>query len=281
MILCLKKKLQEYNAGKMMKGKDCIFGAIAGDIIGSAYEFNNTKTKDFELFTNDSVFTDDSVLTIATMYALMSGGDYEGAYLKFARKYPQKGYGAGFKKWMESENPKPYNSFGNGSAMRVSPIGWFCDSIGEVLAEAEMSAEVTHNHAEGIKGAQAAAAAVFLARTGKNKKEIKRYIVNKFGYNLNRTLDQIRPTYVFDGTCQGSVPEAIIAFLESTSYESAVRLAVSLGGDSDTIAAIAGGIAEAFYMEIPEKISEVVRTLMTPDLMREVIIPFSAQYKKL
>jgi ADP-ribosylglycohydrolase len=174
----------------------------------------------------------------------------------------------------------PYNSWGNGSAMRVSPVGWYCDSIDDVLAEAQRSAEVTHNHPEGIKGAQAAAAAVYLARTGKSKAGIKQFVIDQFGYNLDRTVDTIRPVYEFDESCQGSVPEAIIAFLESTGYENAVRLAVSLGGDSDTIAAITGGIAEAFYEEIPEDIADFVQVILGPDLMKDAVIPFSEKYKK-
>ena len=261
-----------------MKTENCILGAIAGDIIGSAYEFHNVRTLDFELFTNGSFFTDDSVLTIATMYALLQQRDYEEAYLKFGRRFPRRGYGGRFMEWLNAENQSPYNSFGNGSAMRASPIGWYCESIGDVMDEAEKSAKVTHNHPEGIKGAQAAAAAVFLARTGNNKGEIKKFIADTFGYNLDRTTDEIRPSYEFDETCQGSVPEAIIAFLESTDYENAVRLAVSIGGDSDTIAAITGGIAEAFYMEIPEEITDFVKVILGPDLMKDVVIPFSKMF---
>jgi ADP-ribosylglycohydrolase len=164
--------------------------------------------------------------------------------------------------------------------MRVSPVGWFCDTLDAVLAEAKKSAEVTHNHPEGIKGAQAVAVAVYLARTGKTKKEIKQFIVDRFGYNLDRTLDGIRPTYGFDESCQGTVPEAIIAFLESTDFENAIRLAVSIGGDSDTIACITGGIAEAFYKTIPEYITGMVSIILGPDLMKDVIMPFSEKCGK-
>jgi len=261
-----------------MTGKSCILGAIAGDIIGSPYEFNNVKSLDFELFTNDTFFTDDSVLTVATMYALLRQTGYAKAYQRFGRNYPHRGYGGNFKKWLSANNPEPYNSWGNGSAMRVSPVGWYCDSIDDVLAEAKKSAEVTHNHPEGVKGAQAAAAAVYLARTGKSKDEIKRFIVDSFGYDLNRTIDEIRPAYQFDVSCQGTVPEAIIAFLESTGYENAVRLAVSIGGDSDTLAAITGGIAEAFYREIPEDITDFVQVILGPDIMQDVVLPFSEKY---
>jgi ADP-ribosylglycohydrolase len=162
--------------------------------------------------------------------------------------------------------------------MRVSPIGWFCNTIDDVLAEAKKSAEVTHDHPEGIKGAQAVAAAVYLARTGKTKNEIKQFIVDRFGYDLDRTIDKIRPDYHFDVSCQGSVPEAIIAFLESADFENAVRLAVSIGGDSDTIACITGGIAEAFYKTIPEYITEMVTIILGPDLMTDTVIPFSERY---
>lgn len=261
-----------------MTGENYILGAIAGDIIGSSYEFNNIKSLDFELFTNDTFFTDDSVLTAATMYALLHSADYAKVYRSFGIRYPRRGYGGNFRKWLSANNPEPYNSWGNGSAMRVSPVGWYCDNIDDVLAEAKKSAEVTHNHPEGIKGAQAAASAVYLARTGKSKDEIKRFIVDSFGYDLNRTIDEIRPTFQFDESCQGTVPEAIIAFLESTDYENAVRLAVSIGGDSDTLAAIAGGIAEAFYQEIPEDIADFVQVILGPDLMWDVVMPFSEKY---
>ena len=261
-----------------MPEQSYIFGAIAGDIIGSSYEFNNVKSLDFELFTDDTYFTDDSVLTMATMYALLYSADYTKVYHSFGRKYPHRGYGGNFKDWLIADNPKPYNSWGNGSAMRASPIGWYCNSVDDVLAEAKKSAEVTHNHPEGIKGAQAAALAVFLARTGKSKEKIKEAITKQFGYDLDRTIDEIRPGYDFDVSCQGSVPEAIIAFLESVDYENAVRLAVSLGGDSDTLAAITGGIAEAFYREIPEDITDFVRIILGPDLMKDVVMPFSEKY---
>jgi len=258
--------------------KNDILGAITGDIIGSAYEFNNVKSLDFELFTNDTFFTDDSVMTIATMYVLLNSSDYRHNYHNNGSRFRHRGYGGGIKKWLISNNTQPYNSFGNGSAMRASPIGWYCKNIDEVLAEAKRSAEVTHNNPEGIKGAQAAALAVFLARTGKRKKDIKETIEGQFDYDLSRTIDKIRPVYKFDESCQGTVPEAIIAFLESTDYENAIRLAVSLGGDSDTLAAITGGIAEAFYKEIPEDITDFVKVILGPDLMKDVVIPFSEKY---
>jgi ADP-ribosylglycohydrolase len=180
----------------------------------------------------------------------------------YGKRYPTAGYGGMFKRWLREEAPKPYNSWGNGSAMRVSPVGWAFDTLEETLEAAKQSAEITHNHPEGIKGAQATAACIFLARTGNSKEEIKEYIEKTFGYNLSRTCDEIRPTYQFDGSCQGTVPESIIAFLDSTDFESAVRLAVSLGGDADTMGAITGSIAEAYYGGVPEHIrKEVLKRL--------------------
>lgn len=237
-------------------------GAMAGDMIGSFYEFNATKKTDFYLFTPFSSFTDDTVMTVANADWLMTGDSLMGIMQDYGNRYPHAGYGGMFRNWLREEEPKPYNSFGNGSAMRVSPVGWAFDTLEETLEAAKRSAEVTHNHPEGIKGAQATAACIYLARTGKTKQEIKEYIEQTFGYNLNRTCDEIRPDYHFDVTCQGSVPESIIAFLESTDFENAVRLAVSLGGDADTMGAITGGIAEAFYGGVPKHIrKEVLKRL--------------------
>jgi len=257
-----------------MTNKKLIIGAISGDIIGSVFEWHNVKSLDFNLFCPGNRFTDDSVLTLATMHALIKNVDYAQAYHTFGRKFPRAGYGGHFYSWISSDNPKPYNSWGNGSAMRVSPVGWFYNSIEDTLLEAKKSAEVTHNHPEGIKGAQAAAAAVFLARTGKSKDDIKNFIIDKFGYDLNRKIDDIRPGYEFDVSCQGSVPEAIIAFLESTNFENAIRLAVSIGGDSDTIACITGGIAEAFYRDVPDEIVDHVLNILPGELIR-IIEEFS------
>jgi ADP-ribosylglycohydrolase len=269
-----------------MNTQSCILGSIAGDIIGSAYEFDNVKSLKFKFFGEGTYFTDDSVLTIATMEALLKSDssetettDYIEAYQRYGKQYPHRAYGGSFKSWIYSNNPKPYNSWGNGSAMRVSPIGWYCNSIDEVMAEAKKSAEVTHNHIEGIKGAQAAADGVYLARTGKSKRYIKQFMVDSFGYNLERTIDEIRPDYDFDVSCQGSVPQAIIAFLESSDFENAIRLAVSIGGDSDTIACITGGIAEAFYKTIPDYITETVAMILGPDIMLDVVMPFSKKYR--
>jgi ADP-ribosylglycohydrolase len=229
-----------------------MIGTILGDIIGIPYEKHPIKTPDFSpLFGSYCRFSDDTVLTLAVANAILisqSGNlPYHDQILSFARKYPRAGYGKKFIGWMYAENPQPYYSFGNGSAMRVAPIAWAFHSIEDVLQEAEKSAVITHNHPLGIQGAQATALAIFLARNGKSKEEIKYEIQSRFQYDLNRTLDEIRPNYEFDVTCQGSVPEAIIAFLESSDVESAIRLAISLGGDADTQAAIAGSIAEAFY----------------------------------
>jgi ADP-ribosylglycohydrolase len=263
----------------MEEGK-YIIGAIAGDIIGSVFEFNNVKTTNFNLFNKGSCATDDSILTFATMDSLVNKIDFAESYQTYGRKYPDPdygGYGNRFNMWIYEKNPKPYNSWGNGSAMRVSPIGWAFDTLDEVLLQAQKSAEVTHNHPEGIKGAQAVASAVFLARNGKNKDEIKQYIVKTFGYNLERKIDGIRPEYDFDVSCQGSVPEAIIAFLESTDYENAIRLAVSIGGDSDTIACITGGIAEAFYKIIPDYII-MNASHVIPDELLLILKAFSSKY---
>ena len=227
-----------------------MLGAIIGDIVGSVYEWNNIKTKEFPLFSEKCFFTDDTVMTIAVADALLNGGtpdNFIDSMKSIGRLYPRAGYGGGFRKWLFSDDRKPYNSWGNGSAMRVSPCGWFAKSIGEAEALAERSAAVTHNHPEGIKGAQATAAAIYLARLEEPMDRIREYLERKYSYNLSRTLDEIRPEYAFNESCQGTVPEAIIAFLESHGFEDAIRNAISLGGDSDTLAAITGGIAEAYY----------------------------------
>ena len=243
-----------------------MIGAIAGDIIGSAFEHDPTKSKDFALLQPGARFTDDSVLTVAVAQAILEKGDYGDAIREMGRRYPRSGYGLHFYHWLMSGETEPYNSFGNGSAMRVSPVGFAFDEEEEVLAEAGRSAEVTHSHPEGIKGAQATALAVLLGRKGCGKADIKREIQSRFGYDLERSLDDIRPAYSFDVTCQGSVPEAIIAFLESTSYEDAIRNAISLGGDSDTQACIAGGIAQAHYGALPVAIVDLVRVILPEDL---------------
>jgi len=254
-----------------------MLGAIAGDIIGSAYEWHPTKSPDFELFTPRSRFTDDTVLTVAVTDCILHGRDYAVTFKEYGRRYPYASYGGMFLEWLASDSLVSYNSFGNGSAMRVSPVGFAFSSLDEVLREAERSAAVTHNHPEGIKGAQAVAASIFLARSGESKKRIREYVEDTFGYNLRLTLDEIRPHYGFDETCQGSVPQAITAFLESTDYEDAVRKAVSLGGDSDTLACMTGGIAQAYYGEIPESIVRKATALLDDDLL-EIVDEFNRRY---
>jgi ADP-ribosylglycohydrolase len=240
-----------------------MIGAIAGDIIGSVHEGSGTKTKDFPLFVEDSRFTDDTVLMIAVADRLLHGGEYVDLFHDYFHAYPHVGYGGSFIRWAGYRRREPYNSWGNGSAMRVCPVGMACDTLDEVLAQARQSAAVTHNHAEGVRGAQATAVAVFLARSGRGKEDIKSHIEREFGYNLSARLDDIREKYTFDVSCQGSVPQSMIAFLESNGYEDAVRNAISLGGDADTMACIAGGIAEAFYGGVPEDIR--ARTLSALD----------------
>ncbi len=254
-----------------------MLGAIIGDIIGSVYEWSPIKTTEFDLFSPQSRFTDDTVLTVAVANAILYQKDYARTIWTYAKKYPHAGYGGSFAQWVKRNDLQPYGSFGNGSAMRVSPVGFAFDSEDEVLTEAARSAQVTHNHPEGIKGAQATALAIWLARQGESKSEIKKQIESRFKYNLSRTLHQIRPLYSFDVTCQGSVPESIIAFLESDSYEDAVRKAISLGGDSDTMACIAGGIAQAFYKEIPQSLIHQARLLLDEDLLK-TIDQFSQRY---
>lgn len=232
-----------------------LIGAIAGDIIGSIYEYRSIKTTDFELFLDYSSFTDDTILTVANADWLLTGDSLLGIMQDYGYRYPSD-YGGWFQSWLKEYDPHPYNSWGNGAAMRVSPVGWAFDTLETTLEVAQKSAEVTHNHPEGIRGAQATAACIYLARTGKSKQEIKEYIETTFGYDLSRTCDEIRPTYQSDPSCQGTVPESIIAFLESTNYENAIRLTISLGGDADTMGAITGGIAEAYYKTIPPYIKE-------------------------
>ena len=247
-----------------------MYGAIIGDICGSIYELNNFKTDnpaDIPLLDPRCCFTDDTVLTCAVMDALLAERDYKRAIYAWANKYPDRGYGGTFNSWFRSRSPQPYNSWGNGSAMRVSPIGWAFDTIEETLAEAKCSAEITHNHSEGIKGAQAAAAAIFLARKRESKETIRSYITKTFGYNLDRTLKSIRPIYEFDESCQGTVPEAIIAFLESNDFTGAIQNAISLGGDSDTLACISGSIAEAYYWEIPDELSQFANKKLTTEIV--------------
>lgn len=261
-----------------------MIGAIIGDIAGSIYEFKNIKTKDFPLFSSGCTFTDDSLMTIAVGSALMKTGARDqslapiiaGEMRRIGRAYPHPmgSYGGGFAAWLQSPNPEPYNSWGNGSAMRVSACGEAAGSLDEALSLAKISAEVTHNHPEGVKGAQAVAAAIFLLRHGMGRDDLRAYIEQNF-YPLNRTLDQIRPAYAFDGSCQGTVPQAFQAFLESTSFEDALRNAVSLGGDTDTLTAIACSIAWAHYARRgPDEIMLALSTLaleMLPADLRKIV----------
>jgi len=236
-----------------------MIGAIAGDVIGSVYEHRPVKHTEFPLFGRASRFTDDTVLTVAVAQAILQREDYATALKRLGRRYPEAGYGMSFLRWLFEDDSRPYNSWGNGSAMRVSPVGFAFETEAAVLGEARNSAAVTHNHPEGIKGAQATALAVFLARRGRGKEEIRSRLQQLFSYDLARSLEEIRPTYQFDISCQGTVPQAIIAFLESGDYEDAIRKGISLGGDSDTIGSITGGIAQAFYRTVPEPIVNETR----------------------
>ena len=267
-----------------------MFGAILGDIIGSVYEFDRSpKIKEFPLFSNDSSFTDDTVMTIAIGKALIDIKnknindelEIKEEIIKsmkyWGRKYPNAGYGAMFIRWL-SQGKEAYNSFGNGSAMRVSSVGWLYDTLEETLKMARYTAEVTHNHIEGIKGAKATAAAIFLSRNGYSKEEIKDYIVKEFNYDLNRTCDEIRPNYHHVESCQETVPEAIISFLEGESFEDVIRNAISLGGDADTLTCIAGSIAEAYY-GIPKELKEECLNRIDDDI-KEVLIEFEKIIEK-
>jgi len=264
-----------------------MFGAMLGDMIGAPFEFDRGgKTKDFPLFCPKSEFTDDSVMTIAVAQALMDtlGRPDEAVTAalisemqKWGRKYPDAGYGCMFYEWLHQKQPKPYNSFGNGSAMRVSAAGWLYDTLEETRKAARLTAEVTHNHPEGVKGAEAVASAIFLARTGADKDTIRSFITDTFGYDLSRTCDEIRPGYHHVETCQKTVPEAVTAFLEGISFEDVIRTAVSLGGDCDTLTCIAGSMAEAFYGVPDDLKAECLKRL--PADMRDVLLRFAERRK--
>lgn len=243
-----------------------MIGAIAGDIIGSVYEHCPIKAKDFPLFHPRCRFTDDSVLTVGVASAILGDRNYLKAVREIGRRYPDAGYGSSFVHWLHASVPQPYNSWGNGAAMRVSPVGFAFDAVETVLEQAARTAEISHNHPEGIRGAQATALAVFLSRKHHSKEAIRSEVSGRFGYDLNRTVDDIRPGYSFDVSCQGTVPQAIIAFLDAESYEDAVRNAISLGGDSDTLACVTGSIAEAFYGDVPSNIRAKVREVLPADL---------------
>jgi ADP-ribosylglycohydrolase len=255
-----------------------MLGAIAGDIIGSRFELHPLKSTEFNLLSGHCCFTDDTVLTVALADAILTEANYTRKLKEYCERYPLAGYGASFVRWANSPSSKPYNSFGNGAAMRISPVGFAYDTLGTVLTKAIGYTAVTHNHPEGIKGAQATAMSIFMARTGATKEDIREAVEARFEYDLSRTLDQIRPRYEFDESCQGTVPEAIIAFLESEDYESAIRNAISLGGDADTLACITGGIAQAFYGGVPDLIAEFALSKLD-DHLREVTLKFMEQYR--
>lgn len=254
-----------------------MLGAIAGDIIGSVHEGSGTKHRDFPLFTPNSTFTDDTVLCVAVAEVLLHGGDFVDAFHDYFHRYPNAGFGGGFMRWAAKRDRQPYYSWGNGSAMRVPPVGFAATSLEEALSLARRSAEVTHDHPEGIRGAQAVAAVIFLARQGADKASLRAEVEGRFGYDLSQALDEIRPDYRFDVSCQGSVPPAILAFLEADSVESAIRNAVSLGGDADTQACMAGAMAEAFQGGLPEALRSETLARLTPEL-REVVEAFEAQF---
>jgi ADP-ribosylglycohydrolase len=247
-----------------------MLGAIAGDVIGSVHEYEGTKSKQFPLFVPLSTFTDDSVLTVAVARWILTGGDLVSLFHEYHAAHRGRGFGGMFHRWALSKSREPYNSMGNGSAMRVSPVGFAFDTLDDVLREAERSAAVTHDHPEGIRGAQATAAAIFHARHVKDRDEIGRLLEARFGYDLSTPLDEIRPAFGFDETCPGTVPQALRSFLESTDYEDAIRNAISLGGDADTLACIAGGVAEAYYGGVPAGIARRVTELLDPDLAATV-----------
>ena len=258
-----------------------MYGAILGDMIGSPYEFDQgEKTKDFPLFSERSTFTDDTVMTLAVAGALLTTHREKKVIQmrlihimqRYGRLFPYAGYGGMFHRWLASEDPEPYGSYGNGSAMRVSAVAWRYNSLRTVRTVARWTAEITHNHPEGIKGAEATASAIYLARTGSTKAEIKSYIEENFGYDLNRTCDEIRPNYHHVESCQETVPEAITAFLEGESFEDVIRTAVSLGGDCDTLTCIAGAIAEGFY-GVPEALKQACRNRL-PEPLLDVLEKF-------
>jgi len=254
-----------------------MIGAIAGDIIGSVYEWERIKSKEFELFHPDCCFTDDTVLTVALAESILTGHDYSSLMKAYYRRYPDAGYGGFFHRWAGAADSKAYNSWGNGAAMRISAVGFAFNTLEEVLAKASEYTAVTHNHEEGIKGAQATAAAIFLGRTGASKGNIREYIAETFHYDLTRTVDEIRPDYEFNESCQETVPETIECFLEATDYEDAIRNAISLGGDSDTLACITGGIAEA-YFGVPTAIAERAMSMLDEGL-RGVTARFVSRYR--
>jgi ADP-ribosylglycohydrolase len=253
-----------------------MIGAVIGDVVGSIYEWNNKKSTEFDFLVDTCHFTDDTVMSVALADAILTNRPYADVMREYGAKYPDAGYGGFFRTWLTDHTQGPYDSYGNGAGMRISPAAWAYETLQEVLHHATAFTAATHSHPEGIKGGQAVAAAIFLARKGDTKPAIKKYIEETFGYDLDRTCDDIRPDYKFKASCQETIPEAIICFMESTDFESAVRLAISLGGDSDTLAAIAGSIAQAFYTVPAEHIAKIA-TYLDDDLKR-VINEFYMKY---
>ena len=282
MPVALEGLLYENLLEKCLTNNYPLFGAIAGDVVGSPYEGpgKRIKNKEFPLFTEESIYTDDSLLTLAIAKALIEGSGYGTEMRKMGNKYrfPKGGYGGTFWQWLSSDTMGPYNSCGNGSAMRVSAIGWAFDNLDQTLKAARKTAEVTHNHPEGIKGAEAVAGAIFMARTGNSKESIKEFVESTFQYNLTRSIDEIRAEYRYNEICQGTVPPAIRCFIDGSDFTDCIRNAVSLGGDSDTLAAIAGSIAEAYYSGVPKEIKEHIITLLPEELLR-IIVNFGEKYK--
>ena len=254
-----------------------MLGAIVGDIVGSVYEWNNHRSKSFPLFAPESTLTDDSVMTVALAYAIQADADYAAVMRRYGAHYPGRGYGGRFRLWLEDETMGPYGSFGNGAAMRIGPAGWAYSTLEETLKRARQFTEVTHNHPEGIKGGETVAGAIWLARHGRSKDELRAWIVSHSSYDLSRTCDEIRPDYRFNETCQQTVPEALTAFLESTDFEDAIRLGISLGGDSDTLACITGSVAEAFYRGVPPAIEREALARLDP-VLREVTDRFRGRF---
>ena len=256
-----------------------MFGAIVGDVAGSHYEHFPTKSLDFDFFREHSCATDDTVLTLAVADRILHGGKLRNYFHDYVARFPKAGYGGTFIKWAHGRDKEPYNSWGNGSAMRVSPAAYARETLKDVLVLAEQTAEVTHNHPDGIMGAQATAGSIFLARTGHTKADIQNFVESNIGYDLSRTLDKIRPGYVFDVSCAGSVPESIMAFLEADSFESSLRLAISMGGDADTMACIAGSIAEPFYGGVPDDLVKQTRNYLDPSLLK-IIDKFRIEFSR-
>ncbi|MBE6425344.1 MAG: hypothetical protein E7029_05050 [Planctomycetaceae bacterium] len=254
-----------------------MFGALIGDIVGSPYRKKGFKSMDFEFLDPQSLFTDDTVMTAATADAILNRSSFTDAYWNWGNRFPNAGYGKNFQKWLASSEKKPYFSYGNGSAMRVSPVGWAFETLEETMKAASDSASVTHDHPEGIKGAQSTASAIWLARNGKSKEEIKEYIESNFGYDLSRSIDEMRPDYVHDVSCMGTMPAVFRAFYESENYIHAIRLVISLGGDSDTLACITGSIADAFYREIPKEVCTFMRAKL-PSEITDVLDQFEERY---